>query len=196
MKKLFVSVLVIAVALIIVACGSTDKKEENNLQESAMSIEYKDAPDWVTTNGKSDFPQDICEVGTFAGSGNPRMMRNAALNDAKVRLAGKFNTKIKALVKDYMASTTSTAGGNEFGTAVNDEQHHQEASISKININMSGADERKNWPSKYGKGYYVLVCVDMAKFKSALNNMENLSEQVRQAVVERAEKAWDELKAE
>jgi hypothetical protein len=40
------------------------------------------------------------------------------------------------------------------------------------------------------------MCVDLQKFKDALSNMQQLNEQVRAAVVERADKAFGELDKE
>jgi len=40
------------------------------------------------------------------------------------------------------------------------------------------------------------MCLDIKKFQGAVNGMTQLSESVRKAVVERAEKAFDELSKE
>ena len=46
--------------------------------------------------------------------------------------------------------------------------------------------------SKTG-AYYALVELDVDKFKDTVNKIQNLSESVRKAVIERADKAFEEL---
>ena len=52
-----------------------------------------------------------------------------------------------------------------------------------------------SWISKTGT-YYALVALDVEKFSDAVNRMDQLSESVRRAVVERAEESFLEMNEE
>jgi len=44
--------------------------------------------------------------------------------------------------------------------------------------------------------FYVMMAMDLSNFQSALDQMNDLSEDVRKAVSKRAEKNWNELDEE
>jgi hypothetical protein len=62
-------------------------------------------------------------------------------------------------------------------------------------LTVAGTERRALWTSKKGT-VYVLVVMDLKKFKGAISQMGSLSEGVRKAVEERAEKAFQELDKE
>jgi hypothetical protein len=62
-------------------------------------------------------------------------------------------------------------------------------------MTISGTVQKEIWVSKNGI-YYVLVTLDIEKFKNIVQNMHSLPESVRKAVVERADKAFKELDVE
>lgn len=189
MRKVFVSIFVFAAALIMVACGSADKKE--NTPKNAMAAEFEGAPKWVMIGGSGN-PQEICAAGSIGGTRNPSMAKNAAVGKGRDELARILEVKVQSMLKSYMSTTT---GGEEFGTAANDEQHIVDVSKQITQTTLSGTEQKDSWISNSGT-FYALVCMDLNKFSGAIQNMGQLSENIRKAVVERAEKAFDELSKE
>ena len=187
MKKSLISTLfVFAAALIFVACGSTAKTETG----SAVQNELHNAPKWVL--GGASTSELICGVGSAGGSRNVSVMRSSAMGRGRTEIARMLQLKVQSMLKDYQSTTT---GGEEFGTAANDEQHIVDVAKQITDTTLSGTEQKESWISDPGT-LYVLMCLDIKKFQGAVNGMSQLSESVRKAVVERAEKAFDELSKE
>jgi hypothetical protein len=110
----------------------------------------------------------------------------------RTEIARTLQVQVKSMLKDYQSTTT---GGEAFGQAANDEQHIEDVSKQITDTTLTGSELRKTWISNPGT-LYVLMCVDLQKFKDALSNMSQLNEQVRAAVVERADKAFEALDKE
>ncbi len=190
MKKSVISVLLVfVIALMMSACGSADKKE--NTPKNAMASEFDGAPKWVMMGGSGN-SQEICGAGSLGGTRNPSMARTGAVSRARDELARMLGVKVMNMVKTYEATTT---GGEEYGRAANDEQHAENVSKQIVNTTLSGTEQRDSWISNNGQ-FWALVCMDVQKFSNAVNSMGQLSEGIRKAVVERAEKAFDELAQE
>jgi hypothetical protein len=62
-------------------------------------------------------------------------------------------------------------------------------------MSLSGTEMTDSWISKNGT-YYALVALDVEKFEDSVSRMGQLSEQVRRAVVERADATFAELDRE
>ncbi len=182
-KTLFIALM--AASFLMLSCGgnaaSNSGKEAPN--------EFADAPAWVLGGGVAS-GKEICGVGTVQGTRNLSLARTAAYGRARTAIARMLQVKVKSMLKDYQSTTT---GGEKFGEAANDEQHIVDVSKQITDINLSGTEERAIWMSKTGKTVAGLVCLNTEKFKSAVSNMSQLDEAVRQAVVERADKAFSEL---
>jgi len=172
-----------------IACGSADTKD--NTPKSAMANEFEGAPKWVMMGGSGN-DQEICAAGSFGGTRNPSVARTTALTHARDELGRMLNVKVMNMVKAYEATTT---GGEEYGRAANDEQHAENVSKQIVNQTLNGTEQRDSWISNSGQ-FWALVCMDVKKFSNAVNSMGQLSEGIRKAVVERAEKAFDELAQE
>ncbi len=186
MKKSLIFVVSVIFLMVLTACGSADKKGSANVAKN----EFDGAPDWVL--GSSSTAQQICGVGSAAGSRNVSMMRTTAMQRGRTEISRMLETKVQAMLKDYQATTT---GGEDFGKAANDEQHIVDVAKLITDTTLSGTEQKKTWNSDSGT-YYVLMCADIEKFKDSVNNMSQLSESVRKAVTERADKAFDELSKE
>ena len=185
MKKSLIYFVSVIFLLVFSACGSTDKKTGD-----AVKNEFDGAPKWVL--GSSSTPQQICGVGSAAGSRNVSMMRTSAMGRGREEIARMLELKVQSMLKDYQATTT---GGEDFGKAANDEQHIVDVAKQITDITLSGTEQKESWISDSGT-FYVLMCADLEKFKNSVNNMSQLSESVRKAVTERADKAFDELSKE
>jgi len=185
MKKSLVSILSVVFLLILSACGSTDKKTGD-----VVKNEFDGAPKWVL--GSSSTAKEICGVGSAAGSRNVSVMRTTAMGRGRTEIARMLELKVQSMLKDYQSTTT---GGEEFGTAANDEQHIVDVAKQITDTTLSGTEQKESWISDAGT-LYVLMCADIEKFKNSVNSMSQLSESVRKAVTERADKAFEELSKE
>ncbi len=184
MKKSIILITLIG-SLAMISCGGNSA---SNSGKEAPG-EYADAPEWVLSGGSAD-GKEICGVGTVEGTKNLSLARTSAYGRARTAIARMLNVKVKSMLKDYQATTT---GGEQFGTASNDEQHIVDVSKQITDINLSGTEERKIWISKSGKITAGLVCLATEKFKNTISQMSQLDEAVRAAVVERADKSFSEL---
>ena len=119
------------------------------------------------------------------------MAQTAAAGRARTALARSLELKVVGMLKDYQATT---AGGGEFKNAANDEQHVQDATKQITNTTLAGTEISETWVSKVST-IHSLVCLNVERFKGTVAGMKQLDEQIRKAVVGRAEKAWDELDA-
>lgn len=180
--------MVFAAAMMIAACGSSDEK---STPKNAMSAEFEGAPQWVLKGGSSN-PKEICSIGSTGGTKNASIGRTAAVERGRTELSRMLNVKVQSMIKDYQSTTT---GGEEFGIAANDEQHIVDVAKQITDNVLSGTEQKDSWISNSGT-FYALVCMDLEKFSGVVNNMGQLRESIRKAVVERAEKAFDELSKE
>jgi len=185
MKKSLISIISVIFLLVLSACGSTDKKTGD-----AVKNEFDGAPKWVL--GSSSTPQQICGVGSAAGSSNVSMMRTGAMGRGRTEIGRMLELKVQSMLKDYQSTTT---GGEEFGKAANDEQHIVDVAKQITDITLSGTEQKESWISDSGT-LYVLMCADLEKFKNSVNSMSQLSESIRKAVTERADKAFEDLSKE
>ena len=186
MKRIFMFMSIIASIMFVISCASSDTTGTG----SAVQNELAGAPDWVLGNSNGD--GKICGTGSAAGTRNPSLARTAAMGRGRTEIARTLSVKVKSMLKDYQATTT---GGKDFGKAANDEQHIEDVSKQITNNSISGSELEKTWISKTGT-LYVLMCVDLNKFKDLVNQMQQLDEKTRQAIVERADKAFNELDKE
>lgn len=182
----------VAFAVQAMACGGPEKVTA----EFAQTME--DAPAWATKDcavyakDKGEKPK-LCGVGSVAGTGNIALARTAAEARARTDMARTLDLKVKAMLKDYQATTT---GGENFGTAAADEQHVEDVSKQITEMTLSGTRVEDTWISPHDGTYFVLMVLDAEAFKDAVGGMRNLSEAVRKAVIERADKAFQELERE
>lgn len=152
------------------------------------------APDWVLRGCSAYWGDDggarVCGVGSMSGTRNISLARTAAIGRARTEIARSLETKVKAMLKDYQSTTT---GGEEFGTAANDEQHIEDVSKQISQTTLSGTTLQDTWVSPYDQTLYVLVAMDYESFNDAVAQMNQLSESVRKAVQERAKASFQEL---
>lgn len=170
-------------------CASTPEIGEGTPLES----EFVEAPPWVVQGCYAYWDDEddelICGVGSAGGSKNISLMRTTAISRGRTEIARTLDVQVKAMLKDYAATTT---GGREFGEAANDEQHIVDVSKQITDISLAGTEPIANWISQNGT-YYALVSLDVEKFSDAVSRMDQLSESVRRAVVERAQDSFKEL---
>lgn len=187
MRRLLVGLLGGA-ALALAACSTTPTPPKD-----AIENELADAPDWVrkgcSTYWEKGEERRICGVGAMGGTRNAALARTGAMTRARTEIARSLQTQVEAMLKDYQSTTT---GGEAFGAAANDEQHVEDVSRQITEMTLSGTEMVDSWISKSGT-FYALVSLDVATFQQAVSQMEQLSESVRRAVIDRAERAFDDL---
>ncbi len=172
------------------------KEPDASTPAGAMHGEFAGAPDWVirgcSTYWGDEASKQICGVGSAGGTRNVSLARTTAIGRGRTEIARTLQVKVRAMLKDYAATTT---GGEEFGTAANDEQHIVDVSKQITDLSLSGTEMTDSWISQNGT-FYALVSLDVEKFSDSVNRMNQLSERVREAVVERADQAFAELDEE
>jgi hypothetical protein len=177
------------------ACAS-DPEPTAEERLGPMAGELANAPDWVTKGCGAfwgdDNPSTLCGVGSAGGSRNHALMVTAAQGRGRTAIARSLDLHVKAMLKDYQATTT---GGEEYGTHAADEQHIVDVSKQLTEIDLVGVEQRDMWISPSGQ-VYVLMVYDSEKFKNAVSSMKNLSEEIREAVVQRADASFRELDEE
>jgi hypothetical protein len=172
------------------ACGGPEKVTS----EFAKTLE--DSPEWVLKGCAAytgDKDPHVCGVGSVAGTANISLARSAAEARGRTDIARSLQVKVKAMLKDYQATTT---GGEDFGTAAADEQHVVDVSKQITDMTLNGSRLQETWVSPHDGTYFVLMVLDVESFKKTLDGMQNLKESIRKAVIERADKAFKELDTE
>jgi hypothetical protein len=195
-SRFFINVISIAVFVSsgIILSGCASQPVTPTAIDTVMKNEFIGAPDWVTKDCASYIKDNkkICGVGSIGGTRNPSLARTTAVARARTEIARTLQTRVTAMLKDYQATTS---GGEYFGKYASDEQHVVDVSKQITNMTISGTVQKEIWVSKNGI-YYVLVTLDIEKFKNIVQNMHSLPESVRKAVVQRADKAFKELDVE
>ena len=189
-----ISIVILVFSLIFINGCATQQVNEPKEIASVMKNEFNGAPDWVTKSCNSYIKDEkkICGVGSIGGTRNPSLARSAAIGRAKTEISRTLQTKVMAMLKDYQATTT---GGQYFGTSASDEQHVVDVSKQITDTTLVGAEINHSWISNNGT-YYALVVLNVDKFKDIVNNMKTLPESTRKAIIERANKSFEELDKE
>ena len=193
-NQLFNTVMVCAIVLFIAVALAGCALKASPAPGKDMQSELKGAPDWVvkgcSTYWKAAAERSmICGVGSSDGTRNPTTARESATGRARADIAKKIRVTVTSIVKDYQATTT---GGAHYGTDADDEQHIESITREITDMNLPGTEMVDSWISDNGT-YYVLVALDAEKFKDSINKMDDLSGKIKNAIVERADQAFEDL---
>lgn len=184
MRRSMGTVLFTFALVALVGCGSTGPKEPGSVIEK----ELDGAPDWVL-KGKGADGKQIYGVGAVGGTRNVALARSTAQGRGRTEIARSLEVTVQSMLKDYQSTTS---GGEYFGRAANDEQHIEDTAKQITDITLSGTRQDDHWISDTGT-LYVLMALDVEDFKGAVDSMGQLNEDVREAVKERADAAFEEL---
>ena len=184
MHRIMWIVLTLIALAALVGCGSSGPKEPGSIIEK----ELDGAPDWVL-KGKGADGKEIYGVGAVGGTRNVALARSTAQGRGRTEIARSLELSVQSMLKDYQSTTT---GGEYFAKSANDEQHIEDVSKQITDITLSGTRQEDHWISDTGT-LYVLMALDVEDFKDAVNSMSQLNEEVREAVNERADEAFEEL---
>ena len=160
------------------ACG---EKTPVKVAEPVVNSKY---PKWFLNQ------PELCGVGVIPlndVNGDVGQAKSYAEDKARNDLSKQIETKTGSMIKQYNNAT------NSMGEAVS-ETNRQEVSKSLSKLTLNGSIPEK--ADVIDEQYYSLVCMKPGALTDALNNMKQLNEAQRAAVVKRAEKADKELKDE
>lgn len=177
------------------ACASPQTRAPATARDGNLASDLRGAPSWVLRGCGEALKQErtlVCGVGSAGGSRNISLARTTAVGRARTEIARSLQTKLKAMLKDYQATTT---GGAELAAAAADEQYVVDVSKQITQLSLAGTEQRETWLSPTGT-LFVLVVLDIERFEQSLAQMNDLSEEIRRAVRERARSAFDELDRE
>jgi hypothetical protein len=113
--------------------------------------------------------------------------RAAAEGRARTELARILEVRVKSMLKDYQSATQ---GGPD--NATSSEQYINDTSKQITDITLSGSRMEENFVSQTGT-FWALVVLDVDSFKDSLQKANNLNEQVRAAIIERADRSFRAL---
>jgi hypothetical protein len=181
----------LVLSLVLIGCKSMPERTVRAPAE-VLPAELEGAPDWVSGNCTDHWDEDgqqICGVGSIGGTRNISLARSTAIARGRAEIARSLGVKLEAMLKDYQATTT---GGASFGRGAVDEQDVTIVSREITDQTIKGTEPVANWISDSGT-YYALVALNLEKFQDAVNRMDAISENVRQAVIERSREAFVEL---
>jgi hypothetical protein len=171
------------------ACGSKDPivRPDGVVQDSNL-------PDWTSKTSWYDKDKKIFyAVGLYQGSNNPRTQRDQSALAARVEMVKFFQSKVSYLTKYYSSTTAAEAGA---GARVSDEQFNQEVNKAFGEMTLSGVAIEETYPDHFQKVMYARAAMSMDEFKNLLGEMKTLSEGTKEAIRERADKAFQELDKE
>jgi hypothetical protein len=172
---------------ILSACSSTP-------ETTRTTMGGYEPPEWVMkssgafedSNGKAFYG-----VGSASGIKNYSLQRTAADDRARNDLAKVFEFYTKSLTKDYMASTTS----GDF-TATSEEQNVEVALKTVTSATLTGVLIIDHWEHPGRNELFSLARLDLISFKKNLDEHKELSNEVREAIKERADKLHEEMEQE
>ena len=161
--------------------------------QNALQAEMVGAPKWVQMGCGAFFGEKknlVCGVGAISGMSDISIARTAAQGRGRTEIARSLRLRVKSMLKDYAAVTK---GGP--GQKLNNETHVEDVSKQVTDMTLTGTRIQDTWVSNAGT-MWVLMVLDVESFKGSLKDMQGLDEQLRAAIVKRAEKSFSELNAE
>ncbi|HEY3353936.1 MAG TPA: LPP20 family lipoprotein [Polyangia bacterium] len=190
LKLATVTAVVVFALPLLTACGGSPPPAA--AKPSAGPAAADDMPKWVRMGCGAFFGEKkkvVCGVGAASGMGdNIALARTAAQGRGRTEIARSMRVRVKSILKDYQNTTAS-------GKRAVSEQLVEDTSKQVTDLTLAGTVLQDSWVSKDGT-FYALMVLDVEAFKSSLNEMRQLDEQIRAAIVQRAEKAFAELDAE
>jgi hypothetical protein len=174
------------IAFMAVGCSSGPPKR--------MTLEEAEAPNWVIKGGGAKEDSNgraFYGVGSASGIKNYSLQRTAADDRARNDIAKVFEFYTKSLTKDYQAS--STVGDIK---ASSEEQNVESVIKTVTSATLSGVQIIDHWEHSYRNEMFSLARLDLEKFKENLDRYKELSETVRNAVKQRADKLHEEMESE
>ena len=151
-------------------------------------------PRWVNQGGgyfSAAYGKAFYGIGAVSNINNVGLRRNAADAQARADLARVFKSHVQDLVKIYTRSVT----GNP-SAGISKEQFVQQSTKALTDMEISGAMIVERYYDEKTKTEFSLVKLDLTMFKNQLNQVQNLSKEIREIIEKNAESAFNELEKE
>jgi hypothetical protein len=166
----------VAGALMLAACGGGSKK-----------------PDWVM-KGSGAFKADkkmFYGVGIAEGIQSEALRRTTSDNRAINEISKQLSTISTSLMRDYMSSAAVPAAnkGNEEQYVENTVKTFTNNVVSGVKVIDRFYDEKRNV-------FYSLASLSLSDLEGMADQMQSLSEDVREHIKVNAEKAFDKMSEE
>ncbi len=178
---------VLAISMLVGCAGKAADVPQQNIVQAQR-------PAWVD-KGSGAFEGELGKVfygvGVGFGPKNPSLLRSTADNRARAEIAKIFKTYTAALMKDYAASTMA---GNPEETS--EEQHVEQTIKTFTKAELAGVEIVNHWKDTETGELFALARMDLNAFENFLDKANELSEAVREKVVQHAEKAFEDLSRE
>mgnify|MGYP001989480838 CR=1 FL=1 len=129
-------------------------------------------------------PPSGCAVGSAPNQGMMDMAKRLATQAARDDLARQLNTKVEGMIKNYMAQ--GRAEGQEFAEM-------DATSVSRTIVDTTLVGTVPTEAELIGEEFYMMVCLDLETFASAIEDMETMDARLRAAIRERAEEEFEDL---
>jgi hypothetical protein len=177
------TIIGMAVAAALVACGGAEKKPDTSSQ-----VLHANAPEWVN-RGSGAFGGEKGKIfyGLGVASNIPSAARRRVVANARARdeLAKTLDAWLAQIDKDYRATTGSGA------SLADVQQTLRSYSRTELSPAMSVVD---HWVDGDGTEF-ALAQLDVETFKSSVEKTNQLSAQLRDAFRATADRAFDEVAA-
>lgn len=175
----------LSIMLFLVACGGKKPETVSVSQVMAAPVDPGKLPKWVLNPPKSR--TEICTVGSYKMKGNVSMAQQASDARARDELSRELEVRTNTVFKDYIqeGETNGQVFSEELITSTSEQ-------ISSMSLSGTVVKERQVDAGTM----YSLLCLETKKFKEAFYDIEQLNEDARNALRERAESAFDDLEAE
>ena len=180
-KSIVVTVLVLVLSLVMSACGSAPQNGNEPQKKGKISL----GPDF--TKGSKYWPSGkICaSAGENASEESIDQDLDYTTQEARKELARQMGVVVNAVYKDYNRKLTAKGGKSDEGAKV-------DVSIQRVSDMMVSGSDRYDADTTDSM-VWVLVCFDKDKFRDAIKNSKDLSEELKEEIMERATNEWDEL---
>jgi hypothetical protein len=201
-KSLLPVAIILMLSAVGVGCGGK-KIEPVQPPPSNFENTLKSAPRWVTLERDPDDKsgKNIYAVGVYGGTRDLGLARDAALENARVRVASNLRTQVKALAEGYAANVQKTRGSQDVNNgqvddnsqvASDDERKFVNGFVNGVNMFVSGIETVDTWADSNNR-LFILVRLNIDKFRQTAQQMSSLDSEMKKAIDERAEAFWDKI---
>jgi hypothetical protein len=146
------------------------------------------APGWIRTGCReTPHPQanrSICGVGSMTSARSTTRARETAISRARTEVARSLQTRVEAMLADYTGASAEIRRKR-----TNADQQIVDVSRQITRVSVSGIEVRRTWIADNGT-VFVLVSLDVDRFRSSVRHMTDLSAHMRRAIDQRAESAF------
>jgi len=184
----------LAVAALTGCAGKAKEVAGRSEEIASREIPLPAKPEWVLKGSgvfSGQLGKVISGVGSASGIRSPSLLAKTADNRARAEIARILQTYTAVLLKDYSASA---AAKNPDLAGV---EHQVEQTVKTFSeAELAGAEIVDHWQDPESGELFSHARLEMSSFEKRLKNASELSEAVRNRVIESAQKAFEETSRE